>query len=94
MNQKKKNLKYRRVSNKLKKVGGLKKATYAQVEHIYKMLMLKYVMSLENQLTEDKHHLYLKQNTIQTLEEEIKHKNIRLMKWIVWWEKHQKDKND
>ena len=71
--------KYRKVSNKLEKVGGLKKATYAQVEHIYKMLMLKYVMSLEDQLKEDKAHLLLKQNTIETLEEDIKLKNSKLV---------------
>ena len=70
---------YRKVSNKLEKVGGLKKATYAQVEHIYKMLMLKYVMSLEDQLKEDKAHLLLKQNTIETLEEDIKLKNSKLV---------------
>ena len=71
--------KYRKVSNKLEKVGGLQKATYAQVEHIYKMLMLKYVMSLEDQLKEDKAHLLLKQNTIETLEEDIKLKNSKLV---------------
>jgi len=69
---------YRKVSDKLKKVGGLKKATYAQVEHIYKMLMLKYVMSLEDQLKSDQYHLLLKQNTIETLEGEIKLKNRKL----------------
>lgn len=85
MTQKKKNPNYRKVSDKVKKAGGLKKATYEQIEHIYKLLMLKYVMSLEDQLKEDKAHLLLKQNTIETLEEEIKLKNIRLMKWIKWW---------
>jgi len=73
---------YRKVSNKLEKVGGLKKATYAQVEHIYKMLMLKYVMSLEDQLKEDKAHLLLKQNTIQTLEEDITRKGELMALWV------------
>ena len=80
---KKKNPNYRKISNKLKKVGGLRKATYAQVEHIYKLLMLKYVMSLEDQLKEDKYHLLLKQNTIQTLEEEIRFKNDLLRKKVL-----------
>ena len=74
---------YRKVSNKLKKVGGLKKATYAQVEHIYKMLMLKYVMSLEDQLKSDQHHLLLKQNTIEILEEDIRIKNNLIRRWVL-----------
>ena len=41
--------------------------------------MLKYVMSLEDQLKEDKAHLLLKQNTIETLEEDIKLKNSKLV---------------
>ena len=80
---KKKNPSYRKISDEIKKVGGLKKATYAQVEHIYKLLMLKYVMSLEDQLQEDKYHLLLKQNTIQTLEEEIRFKNDLLRKKVL-----------
>ena len=83
MKQKKKNLNYRKVSSKLEKVGGLRKATYAQVEHIYKMLMLKYVMSLEDQLKEDKAHLLLKERTIQDLTEDIRHKNNLLRRWQV-----------
>ena len=75
---------YRKISNKLKKVGGFKKATYDQVEHIYKMLMLKYVMSLEDQLKEDKAHLLLKQNTIETLEEDIRVKNNLIRRWQLY----------
>ena len=67
-------LKCRKVSDKVKKAGGLKKATYAQVEHIYKLLMLKYVMSLEDQLKEDKAHLLLKQETIEELILDTRHK--------------------
>ena len=81
MKQKKKNLNYRKVSSKLEKVGGLRKATYAQAEHIFKNLMIKYVTSLEDQLTEDKSHLLLKQNTIETLEEDIKVKNNLIRRW-------------
>ena len=75
---------YRKISNNLKKVGGFKKATYNQVEHIYKMLMLKYVITLEDQLAEDKAHLLLKQNTIETLEEDIKVKNNLIRRWQLY----------
>lgn len=78
MTSKKKNPSYRKISNKIKKVGGLEKATYEQVEHIYKQLMVKYVISLEDQLQEDKAHLLLKQNTIQYLEEELRAKELRI----------------
>ena len=74
MTQKKKNPSYRKISNEVKKAGGLKRATYAQVEHIYKLLMLKYVMSLEDQLKEDKAHLLLKQETIEELILDTRHK--------------------
>ena len=74
MTQKKKNPSYRKISDEVKKAGGLKKATYAQVEHIYKLLMLKYVMSLEDQLKEDKAHLLLKQETIEELILDTRHK--------------------
>ena len=37
MPQKKKNPNYRKVSDKDKKAGGLKKPTYAQEEHLYKL---------------------------------------------------------
>ena len=74
---------YRKISNKLKKAGGLKKATYAQVEHLYKLCLLKYVTSLEDQLAEDKAHLLLKQNTIETLEEDLRHKNNLVRRWVL-----------
>ena len=74
MTQKKKNPSYRKISDEVKKAGGLKKATYAQVEHIYKLLMLKYVISLEDQLKEDKAHLLLKQETIEELILDTRHK--------------------
>ena len=74
---------YRKLSDKVKKDGGLKKATYAQIEHIYKVLTLKYVMSLEDQLQEDKAHLSLKQYTIETLEEDVRTKNNLIRRWQV-----------
>lgn len=35
-------------------------------------------MTLEDQLTEDKAHLHLKENTIETLQDEIKEKNLKI----------------
>ena len=35
-------------------------------------------MTLEDQLTEDKAHLFYKQNTIESLEDEIKEKNLKI----------------
>jgi len=35
-------------------------------------------MTLEDQLTEDKAHLFLKENTIETLQDEIKEKNLKI----------------
>ena len=35
-------------------------------------------MTLEDQLTEDKAHLLLKENTIETLQDGIKEKNLKL----------------
>ena len=81
MTQKKKNLNYRKVSDKVK--GSLKEVTKAQIEHIFKQLQLKYVISLENQLQEDKAHLLLKQNTIQTLEEDLRRKNNLIRRWVI-----------
>jgi len=78
MPQKKKNPNYRKVSDKVKKAGGLKKATYKQIEHIFRLTSLRYIMSLEDQLQEDKAHLLLKQETIEVLQEDIKHKNNQL----------------
>ena len=88
-----KKLNYRRLSNKVKKEGGLKKATYAQIEHIYKVLTLKYVMSLEDQLQEDKAHLLLKQETIENLQEDIRQKNNVIRRWQLHGYKSAKEVN-
>tara|TARA_R110000782_G_scaffold111157_1_gene200801 strand:+ start:701 stop:1243 length:543 start_codon:yes stop_codon:yes gene_type:complete len=53
----------------------LKDATAAQLERLFKTVYLKYVVSLEDQLREDKAHLQFKENTIQILQEEIKLRN-------------------
>ena len=50
----------------------LKDATAAQLERLFKTVYLKYVVSLEDQLQEDKAHLLFKEKTIQTLQEEIR----------------------
>ena len=53
---------YRRLSNKVKKLD-LQNATNAQLEQLFNKQHIKYVMSLEDQLQEDKAHLLLKQET-------------------------------
>ena len=73
---------YRRLSNKVKKLD-LHNASNAQLEKLFNKQHIKYVMALEDQLQEDKAHLLLKQNTIETLEEDIRHKNNLVRRWII-----------
>ena len=73
-----KNPNYRKLTEKIEKIGGATKATNAQLERLFNLQHIKYVMSIEDQLKEDKAHLLLKQNTIETLEGEIKLKNRKL----------------
>ncbi len=73
---------YRRLSNKVKKLD-LNNATNAQLEELFNKQHIKYVMSLEDQLQEDKAHLLLKQNTIETLEEDLRHKNNLVRRWVI-----------
>ena len=72
---------YRRLSNKVKKLD-LQNATNAQLEQLFNKQHIKYVMSLEDQLQEDKAHLLLKQNTIETLEEDITKKGELMALWV------------
>ena len=72
---------YRKISEKVKKLGGANKATNAQLENLFHRQHIKYVMSLEDQLQEDKAHLLLKQKTIETLEEDIRQKNNLIRRW-------------
>jgi len=50
----------------------VKDATNAQLDRLWKTIYVKYVVSLEKQLHEDKAHLFHKENTIQLLQEEIR----------------------
>jgi len=81
--KKSKKTNFGKVSAKIKKVGGLKKATYEQIEHIFKVATIKYMITLEDQLKEDKAHLLLKQNTIETLEEDLRHKNNQIRTFYI-----------
>ena len=74
---------YRKLTEKVKKLD-LNKATNKQLENLFHRQHIKYVMSLEDQLTEDKSHLLLKQNTIETLEEDIKVKNNLIRRWQLY----------
>jgi len=49
----------------------LNKATTEQLHRLWKTIHIKYVVTLEDQLREDKAHLFHKENTIQLLQEEI-----------------------
>jgi len=71
---------YRRLSNKVKKLD-LQNATNAQLEQLFNKQHIKYVMSLEDQLQEDKAHLLLKQETIENLQEDIRQKSNLIRRW-------------
>lgn len=64
----------------------LKDCTAEQLQQLFKTVYIKYVLTLEDQLQEDKAHLLLKQQTIQILEQDIKYKNQKLKSY----EKYQK----
>ena len=83
---------YRKISNKVKKLD-LNKATNKQLENLFHRQHIKYVMSLEDQLTEDKAHLLLKQNTIETLEEDIRVKSNLIRRWQLHGYKSAKEIN-
>ena len=72
---------YRKLTEKVKKIGGATNATNAQLERLFNLQHIKYVTSLEDQLAEDKAHLLLKQNTIETLEEDIRVKSNLIRRW-------------
>jgi len=68
--------KQKRPKNFYKAIDGIKKtpvkdATNAQLDRLWKTIHVKYVVTLERQLHEDKAHLFNKENTIQLLQEEI-----------------------
>ena len=85
---------FRRGRKALKKEGGLKTATHKgtdkeiikRLERLCRTMHIKYVITLEDQLQEDKAHLYLKEKTIGTLTADIKQKNLKLKSY----EKYQK----
>jgi len=85
---------FRRGRKALKKEGGLKNATHKgtdkeiakRLEKLCRTMHIKYVITLEDQLQEDKAHLYLKEKTIGTLTADIKQKNLKLKSY----EKYQK----
>ena len=87
-----KKLNYRRISNKVKKLD-LNKATNEQLENLFHRQHIKYVMALEDQLTEDKSHLLLKQNTIETLEEDLRVKSNLIRRWQLHGYKSAKEVN-
>ena len=73
---------YRKLTEKVKKLD-LNKATNKQLENLFHRQHIKYVMTLEDQLKSDQYHLLLKQNTIETLEEDIRVKNNLIRRWVL-----------
>ena len=77
---------FRRGREALKKEGGLKKASHKRTDEetiktlhkLCRVMHIRYVITLEDQLQEDKAHLYLKEKTIRTLTADIKQKNTTL----------------
>ena len=84
---------YRRLSNKVKKLD-LQNATNAQLEQLFNKQHIKYVMSLEDQLQEDKAHLLLKQETIENLQEDIRQKGNLIRRWQLHGYKNTKKVNE
>jgi hypothetical protein len=64
----------------------LRDATAAQLQQLFKTVYIKYVVTLEDQLQEDKAHLFLKEKTIGILQSDVKQKNSKLRDY----EKYQK----
>ena len=85
---------YRKISEKVKKLGGANKATNAQLENLFHRQHIKYVMSLEDQLQEDKAHLLLKQETIENLQEDIRQKGNLIRRWQLHGYKNTKKVNE
>ena len=85
---------FRRGRKALKKEGGLKNATHKGTDKeiaerlgkLCQTMHIKYVITLEDQLQEDKAHLYLKEKTIGILTADVKQKNSKLKTY----EKYQK----
>ena len=71
---------FRKGRKALKKIGTLKEATQKVeiLEKLCRTMHIKYVITLEDQLQDDKAHLLLKERTIKTLEQDIRQKNQRL----------------
>ena len=78
--------KFRKASDAVKKTP-VKQATNAQLERLFKVIHIKYVRSLEDQLVEDKAHLYCKESTISTLQREIQYFRNKMRKIEVFEDK-------
>jgi len=77
---------FRKASDGVKKTP-LKNATPAQIEKLFKLVHIQYVRSLEDQLVEDKAHLYHKQVTLDELQENLKYLRNKMRKIELFEEK-------
>ena len=78
--------KFRRASEAVKKTP-VKKATTKQLERLCRLIHIKYVRSLEDQLYDDKAHLYSKEGTISTLQSELQYYRNKMRKMEVFEDK-------
>jgi len=65
--------KFTKVKDRAVKVGTLKKCSNTQLEQIFRLSQIKYIISLENQLEEDKAHNYCKEQTINELQQQVRY---------------------
>ena len=86
--------KFSRVRDRAAKVGTLKKCTNTQLEQIFRLSQIKYIISLEDQLQEDKAHNYCKEQTINELQQNLKYLRNKMRKIEVFEDKRARMLNE
>ena len=86
--------KFSRVRDRAAKVGTLKKCTNTQLEQIFRLSQIKYIISLEDQLQEDKAHNYCKEQTINELQQQVRYYRNKMRKIEVFEDKRARLLND
>ena len=86
--------KFTKVKDRAKKVGTLKKCRNTQLEQIFRLSQIKYIISLENQLEEDKAHNYCKEQTINELQQQVRYYRNKMRKIEVFEDKRARLLND
>ena len=86
--------KFTKVKDRAVKVGTLKKCSNTQLEQIFRLSQIKYIISLENQLEEDKAHNYCKEQTINELQQQVRYYRNKMRKIEVFEDKRARLLND